>query len=250
MPDPDRKNVHLVVGGKYHDFDYARLELLRLLAEHDHVRVTTASTYSDQESLHNADALLTYTSDLIPLEPEIDGLRQFLREGGRWFALHGTNACLQYDRNRKVWTAPRTASRFFEMLGSQFVAHPPIRPYTVRPSCDHPLVRGIEPFETDDELYLCRFIGEPRCLLETEFSGRTPGFEKDDWTGTGRVPVMYLHDWEDNEVLYLNLGHARGHYDMQPLSDYYPHVERGSWKQPAFHELLRRGIRWTLDALE
>jgi hypothetical protein len=33
---------------------------------------------------------------------------------------------------------------------------------------------------------------------------------------------------------------------MQPLMDWYDDVERGSWKQPAFHELLRRGIRWSL----
>jgi hypothetical protein len=34
-----RKDVYLVVGGKYHDFDFARLELLKLLAEQDVVRV-------------------------------------------------------------------------------------------------------------------------------------------------------------------------------------------------------------------
>ena len=48
-------------------------------------------------------------------------------------------------------------------------------------------------------------------------------------------------------MLYLNLGHARGRYDMQPLMDEYPDVERGSWKQPAFYELLRRGMRWMVE---
>jgi type 1 glutamine amidotransferase len=46
------------------------------------------------------------------------------------------------------------------------------------------------------------------------------------------------------EVLYYTLGHARGRYDMQPLMDEYPTVERGSWKQPVHYEILRRGIRW------
>ena len=46
------------------------------------------------------------------------------------------------------------------MLGSQFVAHPPIQPFTVSRSAEHPLVAGIEPFEADDEIYLCRFFGE------------------------------------------------------------------------------------------
>ena len=51
---------------------------------------------------------------------------------------------------------------------------------------------------------------------------RHPGFEEADWRANDRVPIMYLHQWEGHEVLYLNLGHARGHYDMQPMMDYLP----------------------------
>ena len=245
-----RKMVHLVCGGKYHDFDFARLELLKLLAENDHVRVSVSSDYSCPDELLAAEALITYTSDVLPSAGEQDSLEQFLHNGGKWFALHGTNSSLYYDKQKRCWTAPDAAPGFFSMLGSQFEAHPPIQPYTVKVTSPHPLVDGIEAFEADDELYLCRFIGEHTCLLETEFSGEAPGFEKSDWNDNGRVPVMYLHPWEGNEVLYLNLGHARGHYDMQPLMEYYKHIERGSWKQPAFYELLRRGIRWSLNEFE
>ena len=55
---------------------------------------------------------------------------------------------------------------------------------------------------------------------------------------------MYLKKHGDGEVLYLTLGHARGRYDMRPLMQEYSQVERGSWKLPAFLELLRRAIRW------
>ena len=47
-------------------------------------------------------------------------------------------------------------------------------------------------------------------------------------------------------MLYNTLGHCRGHYDMQPVMDYYPKVERCSWELPQYYELLRRGIRWCL----
>ena len=47
-------------------------------------------------------------------------------------------------------------------------------------------------------------------------------------------------------VLYNTLGHCRGHYDMAPLTDWYPAVERGAWTVPAYHELLRRGLRWAI----
>lgn len=243
---PSSSRVHLVCGGKYHDFDFARIELLKLLAEIPRVRTTVSQDWSANRYLGDADALLTYTSDLIPDESQQDDLESFLRAGGRWFALHGTNSLLRYTKGIG-WEAPEEAPRFFQMLGSQFVAHPPIQTFTVRRSREHPLVEGIGPFEADDELYLCRFYGEHECLLETEFSGETPGFAHSDWSGNGKVPVMYLHPWENNEVLYLNLGHARSHWDMEPLMAYYEDEERGSWKSPEFYELLRRGIRWALD---
>lgn len=241
-----RKNVHLVCGGKYHDIDFVRLELLKLLGELEHVRTTVAPDYADHEALARADLLLTYTSDVVPTDEQLTGLQDYLRNGGRWFALHGSNARLEY-RKGKGWAAPAEPRAFFDMLGSQFVAHPPIQPFMVAPSKSHPLVDGIEPFEADDEIYLCRFSADVECLLETRFSGEAPGFTEQDWRGSDRVPVMYLHQWEGHEVLYFNLGHARGHYDMQPMMEFYQNVERGSWKQPAFYELLRRGIRWSLN---
>lgn len=245
-----RKNVHLVCGGRFHDFDFVRLELLKLLAELDHVRVTVANAYDDQENLHRAEALITYTCDLLPLEGEQDGLQQFLREGGKWFALHGTNMRLRYNDQKRHWEAPRIAPRFFDMVGSQVQAYPPTRPFIVRPSRPHPLVDGIEPFEVKEQLYLCRYSGDFDCLLETQYSGTTKGFAKSNWHGYGRAPLMYLHPWEDNEILYLGLGHARGHFDMQPEVEYYPEVERGSWQLPEYYELLRRGIRWSLGELD
>ena len=41
-----------------------------------------------------------------------------------------------------------------------------------------------------------------------------------------------------------DLGHCRGHYDMQPIMDKYPRIERGSWQLPQYYELLRRGIAY------
>ena len=226
--------------------DFVRLELLKLLAEHDHYRVTVCGDYSDERAIRDADALITYTCEVLPTESQQDALEDFLNAGKRWFALHGTNSRLRYVKG-KGWTAPNDAPRFTDMLGSQFVAHPPIQPFTVSASKSHPLVDGIDAFEADDEIYLCRFFGDHERLLETRYSGMADGFEEADWSDNDCVPIMYLRQWGQGEVLYLNLGHARGRYDMQPLMDEYPETERGSWKQPAFYELLRRGIDWMAD---
>jgi type 1 glutamine amidotransferase len=105
-------------------------------------------------------------------------------------------------------------------------------------------VKGVSEFETDDELYLCRIHGDLEMLLHTEYEGEAAGFVEDQWSGDKPHPVYYIHRVGDGQVLYLNLGHCRGHYDMQPMVDYYPNIERGSWDKPEYYELLRRGIRY------
>ena len=44
-------NVYMVAAGKYHDIDYARLELLKLLAEDERIRVEVAADYHDLEAI-------------------------------------------------------------------------------------------------------------------------------------------------------------------------------------------------------
>ena len=237
--------AYLVCGGKYHDMDYARLELLKLLAEHDEVRTHVAADYSDLEAIRAADFLLTYTCDVRASEEQQRELADFVSGGKRWFALHGTNSVLEAAEG-KPFETPRSHPLYMQTLGSQFLAHPPIAPYTVTPCAEHELVAGIEPFEADDELYLCEYHGDIEPLLETHWTGDAPGFTDGSWPDDEPRLVMYLHPVGKGRVLYLTLGHCRGHYDMQPLMDYYPVVERGSWELPVFHELLRRGLRWAI----
>jgi type 1 glutamine amidotransferase len=236
--------AYLVCGGRYHDMDFARLELLKLLGEHEHIRVRVAENYADTAAIEAADFLVTYTCDVIPPDAEQAALGRFLERGGRWFALHGTNSVLRFVKG-KGWDAPREAPRFMRMLGSQFVAHPPIAPYRVEVSDPkHPLVAGIEPFDADDELYLCEYHDGNQALLHTQFKGEARGFTESAWPQDEPRLVLYLRPHGAGTVLYCTLGHCRGHYDMKPLMDFYPTVERGSWKLPVFYELLRRGIRW------
>jgi type 1 glutamine amidotransferase len=254
----------LVCGGRWHDMDYARLEILKLCAEDERIRMRVADSYADIAALESADFLITYTCDVIPAEREIDALEAFLARGRRWLALHGTNSVLRFLKGRG-WEAPRSAPKFMQLLGSQFIAHPPIAPYRVEVSdSTHPLVADLEPFEVDDELYLMEYHGEHRALLHTRYRGEAPGFAARHWPGgheqappsgpvtdTGssseeRQLVMYLHAHRGGEVLYCTLGHCRGKYDMRPMIAEYPTVERGSWKLPVYRELLRRGIRWAL----
>ena len=102
---PDRIDAYLVAGGKYHDIDFARAELLKLLAEHPHVRVTVASDYHDVEAITSSSFLVTYTCDVRPTAAQQQGLARYVEGGGRWLALHGTNSALDFTQDGVV--APR-----------------------------------------------------------------------------------------------------------------------------------------------
>jgi hypothetical protein len=242
-----RVNVAFVCGGKYHDMDYARAEILRALLETPHLRTRVYEDYSAIDAITSADCLLTYTVDVLPDDAGADRLQEFVAAGKRWFALHGTNSVLKYVKG-KGWDAPRKAPVFMQTLGSQFVSHPPIAPYQVEITApSHPLVAGISPFSADDELYLSELHPPIEVLMHTRFSGTTPGFIEADWTDDKIRPVLYLKKVGAGEVLYFTLGHARSRYDMQPLMAEYPNEERGSWKEPSFHTVLRRGLSWMAE---
>ncbi len=241
-------DVYLVVNAKYHDTNFARLELLKLLAEQEDVWTHVASDFSDIDTIQKCQFLVTYTCDLCPTEDEQAGLRQFLENGGRWLALHATNALIEFVGAKA--DTPNLAPEFMDLLGSRFVAHPAIEKFMVTVTDpDHPLVAGLEDFEVEDEPYYLEFNANNHVLLEATYHQPSTGYVKSEF-GIDRdsQPQMYLHPTGSGEVLYITLGHCCGKYDMRPLVDEVP-IHRGAWQVPTYYELLRRSIRWGLGQL-
>ena len=241
-----RIDAHFVAAGKFHDIDFARLEVLKLLAEHGHVRTSVAMDYGDTGRLAACRFLVTYTCDLLPTAAETDAIRAFLDRGGRWLALHGTNSILRFT-DAGV-DCPDERPEVMALLGTQFKAHPPIGPFTVEViERDHDLTRGIEDFEVVDELYLSHTTAPIRVLMQTRFAGEATGFTAADWPETV-VPILYLRDHGAGGILYNTLGHCRGHYDLPEMMPFYANPERCAWNYPVYYETLRRGIRWAMGA--
>ncbi|MFC4295588.1 ThuA domain-containing protein [Novosphingobium tardum] len=241
----DRIDAHFVAAGKYHDIDFARLEVLKLLAEHPQIRTTVACDYSDVERLEACRFLITYTCDMMPTEAEAKAIRSWLERGGKWLALHGTNSILVFTESGKVDT-PDLRPDVMEMLGTQFKAHPPIGQFKVEVvNHDHELTRGIEDFEVIDELYLSNTSAEIDTLMQTRFEGEATGFMAEQWEPTA-VPIVYTRAIGEGMVSYNALGHCRGHYDLPGMVDFYPNPERCSWNYGVYYELLRRGISWAM----
>lgn len=244
MSKDQKIDVYLVCNAKYHDTNFARLEILKLLGENDDIHTRVAENFSDTEAIANSALLITYTCDLRPTPEEQEALADFLDKGGKWFALHATNALLDFVDGKA--DTPNVAPKFMEILGSRFIAHPANQKIHVRVTdIDHPLTQNIENFEVEDEEpYYCEAQGEQVVLLEASYSEPSVGYVRSDY-GTDREshPQMYLHPWGTGSVLYLSLGHCQGKHDMKPMADIVPAV-RGSWNSPVYYELLRRGIRW------
>ena len=126
----DRLDAYLVAGGKYHNIDFARLELLKLLAEQPKLRVGVGSDSSDIEAICSADFIISYTCDVVPTPAQTERLRAAVAAGKKWFALHGTNSILRFLADGRV-DSPRENDPFMDLLGSQFLSHPQIAPYLV-----------------------------------------------------------------------------------------------------------------------
>lgn len=241
--------VHFIAAGKYHDIDFARLEILKLFADEPRIRATVAMDYSNIDRLQGCSLLVTYTCDVVPTEAETAAIKAWLNAGGRWLALHGTNSILRFLESGLV-DAPNERPDVMALLGTQFVAHPPIGPYTVKvKQPGHPLVQGESDFEVVDELYLSRTTAEIDTILSTTFQGEATGFVESDWPET-EVPILYETKHGAGRLLYFTLGHCRGHYDVAVFTPFWPHPERCSWNYPVYTRILRRCIAWGLNELE
>ncbi|MFJ9903480.1 ThuA domain-containing protein [Streptomyces sp. NPDC101152] len=249
-----RLDAVLVCGGRWHDFDHARLRLLGLLADRPRVRTRVYEDYDCLPALEAADVLVTYTCDVRPDAEQQKALTRFVERGGRWLALHGTNAVIEPPSpgGPRVFTTPRLLGELAGVLGSQFLAHPPIEPYQVRVTRpDHPLVAGIEPFTVADELYVCELHGAIEVLLHAAYTGPCRGFAEGDTAARDEEPrpVLYLKRYGRGEVCYFTLGHCRGRYDVQDLGvDDTGRVDLGPWRTPEFLTVLRRCVERAVGA--
>src|SRR6204780_4316805 len=150
-----RVDAVLVCGGRWHDFDFARHQLLGALGDWEQVRTRVFENYRCLDALDRADLLITYTCDVRPAPDEQDALAGFVQRGGRWIALHGTHSAIDPPDGPGVYRTPRVLGTVAALLGAQSPGPPPIAPYTVRVTAPHhPLVAGLAPFEVRDELYV------------------------------------------------------------------------------------------------
>lgn len=247
----------LILGGMPgHDFDFARLEILKLLAEAG-VRADVYADFPAAEALASADMLISYTCNLRPSDDHQRALRDFVEGGKRWLALHGTNAIFD--------TSPTFAitdgyDDFFDLLGSKFLGHPPVSEFEAVVTAagkGHPLFAGVGNFTVTDELYLIEERGDIMVLLEAKGAEPTDLSEGAETIADGGAHdtqaategatsngLVYIRPHGSGAVLFNTLGHCNSAWDGHESG--IP-ANRGSWESPEYYEILRRSISWLCE---
>jgi hypothetical protein len=173
-----------------------------------------------------------------------------VHRGGRWLALHGTNAATDNPATDGA-CAPEAFGAVEPLLGSRFLAHPPIGSFTVETADeDHPLVRGLGAFATRDELYLSRLHPPLHVLLSAQAEASCRGLEEVEHLLPRQAPepVLYLKQTGAGSVCYCTLGHCHGRFDTPDVDvDDSRGRELGSWAVPQFSLLMDRLITWAVS---
>jgi hypothetical protein len=199
--------------------DFARLELLKLLGEDPAIRTRVFEDYENIAAIEAADIIITYTCDVTPSLAAQEALKAWLERGGRWYALHGTNSVL-----RLLSDGPNAGSVGRAALGpavhgsvGQPVHQPPAhRPYRVEVADpQHPLVAGVEPFETTDELYHLETHGDLHVLLDTSAPNRARALSR-PMVRRAVIRCSTSGSWPGRSAL-PDAGPLSGHYDLQPM---------------------------------
>ena len=269
------KRVHLIVGGfppgspAGHDMNYARMALLRLLGEKADLSVTVANDFVDIERwLPGTDLLVTYVAGPYPIGSGNEALQAWLRDGGKWLALHGTSGGKAKKTERNGMPVKMMVKdAHHETLGCFFLNHPPISAFDVTVAGEHPVTRGVpRHFTVEDELYMIELQepGSSRVLLTTEME-KDPSpagfgfvYDEDTSVGTdGKTRVLgYARDIGAGEIVYVGLGHCHtGRTGNQSKVDrsidpdgVMPPEFHSVWENDAFGKLLKNGIAWGIGA--
>jgi type 1 glutamine amidotransferase len=153
----------------------------------------------------------------VPGREGFDNLARFVHEGGGLVLVHFACGAFQEFRDDFVKLAGRAWNP--ELRG-----HDPYGSFQVEiANANHPITRGMKPFETTDELYTCLDGDQPIEILATARS------KVDDKV----YPIAFVLPYGKGRVFHCVLGHS---------------VE--GFQTPKVGALFRRGCQWTAGRLE
>ncbi len=222
-PVPDKtKRVLIVTGEDYKGHKWLQTTpVLKAMLDVDSrlaVQVTQDLATLKEEQVHDFDVLVMHFKNYdasMPGREGFDNLARFVERGGGLVMVHFS--CGAFQEFLPDFTA--LAGRVWDPARR---GHDPLGRFTVEMvDPEHPITRGLDDFETIDELYTC-LVGETPIRVLAESQSKVDG---------KRYPLAFVLDYGKGRVFHTVLGHNVVAY-----------------KTPGTAGLIRRGTLWAARA--
>ena len=169
-------------------------------------------TYTDKlddlnaKTLAGYDALMIYANHTKISADQETALLEFVESGKGFVPVHCASYCFL------------NSPKYIELVGAQFRSHGTGTFRTETVKADHAIMKGFKSFSSWDETYVHTKHNEKgRTVLEV----RAEGELKEPWT--------WVREQGKARVFYTAWGH-----------------DQRTWSHPGFHNLLERGVRWSV----
>jgi len=213
------KRVLIVTGEDYpgHKWQKTTPVLQRQLEKDRRLAVEVADdlTFLRSPKLHHYDTVVAHFKNYDPKVPGrkgFDNLTEFVRGGGGLVLVHFACGAFQEFKDDFAKLAGRA-------WNPKLRGHDPRGKFRVEiADPDHPITRGLDPFETTDELYTC-LDGQARIHVLAEAQSKVDG---------KRYPMAFVLSYGKGRVFHCVLGHDVAAFEV-----------------PAVGELFRRATAWT-----
>lgn len=214
------KNILLLTGNEYpgHKWKETAPLIAKFIAEDARLKVTVNENpdFLADPKLHTYDAIiLNYMNwkSPDPGDAARANLKKFVESGKGLVLVHF--ACGAFQE----W--PHFGNLAGRVWDPKLRGHDPRGPFKVNiTNKDHPITKGLEDFDTDDELYTC-LAGDPK--IEVLATAKSKVDQKD-------YPMAFILTAGKGRVFHCVLGH-----DTKALTF------------PAVQALYRRGVAWTCN---
>lgn len=158
------------------------------------------------KTLAGFDALVIYANHTKITPEQEKALLDYVESGKGFVPLHCASYCFL------------NSPKYIDLVGAQFKEHKTGTFKATPVAPDHAILKGFTGFESFDETYVhTKHNEKDRTLLEV----RVEGDKKEPWT--------WVRTQGKGRVFYTAWGH-----------------DQRTWGNPGFHELVERGIRWSV----
>lgn len=192
-------------GGGVHDWNGNTPILTAILEKTGDFDVTYTENLDDlKDRIRQFDIVIQYTTGMSLTPGQEKGYCDFVADGGGYVGIHSATDSF------------KNADRYWEMVGGLFAGHGGGK-YTVYIyDKEHPITKGLEDFEIQDETYSHNYHKNAtmRCLTRMNL-------------GNERQAMCWVSHYGKGRMFYTGNGHGRE-----------------AWTNPHFQRLVVRGAYW------